>query len=406
MGSNLSLGLADPETYASGVPWDLYARMRAEEPVHWTPAEEFEQGFWSLFRYEDIVDVNKDWERFSSARRGAQVKDGGILPVEVSNLVFNMMDPPDHDRHRGILQKVFTAKAVSERVPDIRATINRLIDEVIERGECDFVRDLAVELPLTVTANLLGVPWEDREKLFEWTNAMADSSLPAEEKMAMLAELGGYLPSLVASRREHPTDDLLSRLVHAELDGESLSDVEIMFHFAQLMAGGNETTRNAYAGGVLALIEHPDEMRVLREDPSLIPNAVEEILRWHTPILHQARTVTRDLELGGRDVAEDDKVVLWYGSANRDPALNEDPDRFSVRRARPKHMSFGAGRHFCLGNQLARLELAICLEETLRRMHGIELAGPVEKKPSVDFHWMVAMPVTFAPAAREVPDRA
>ena len=392
--------LGDRRLFADGPPYELFARMREEVPVAWNPPGEEEDGFWSLTAYEDIVSVNKDWESFSSARRGSFLTEGGILPKEFTSLVFNMMDPPEHDRHRGILQKVFTAKAVSDREPDVRATVNRLIDEVIEAGECDLVRDLAVELPLTVTANLLGVPYEDRDRLFEWTNAFADTALPAAEKMAVMGQIGGYLPELIESRRKRPTDDLLSRLIAADLDGERLNDIELTAHFAQLMAGGNETTRNAFAGGMLALIEHPGQERALRADPGLIPAAVEEILRWHTPILHQARTATRDLEIAGVPVAENEKVVMWHVSANRDPAQNDDPDAFDVTRSRPKHMSFGAGRHFCLGNQLARLELSIALEETLRRLHDIELAGPVVKKASNAFHWMVAMPIRFRAGPR------
>lgn len=393
--------LADHANFADGPPFEVFAELRAQAPVAWNPPGADEEGFWSLTAFEDIVAVNKDWQRFSSARKGSFLTQGGILPEEFAALVFNMMDPPDHDRHRGILQKVFTAKAVSDREPDVRRTINVLIDDVVERGECDLVRDLAVELPLIVTANMLGAPVEDRKRLFEWTNTFADTAASREDKMAIMGELGGYLPELIASRREDPLDDLLTRLMQAELDGERLNDLEVMAHFIQLMLGGSETTRNAYAGGVLALIEHPEQLRRLREDPALIPNAVEEILRWHTPIHHQARTATCDLEIGGVPIAEDDKIVMWYASANRDAAQNPEPDRFDVCRQRPKHMSLGAGRHFCLGNQLARLELRVALEETLRRLDDLAVAGPIEKKPSNAFHWMVSMPVTFAAGPRE-----
>jgi cytochrome P450 len=393
--------LAEVETYDDGPPFELFARMRAEAPVHWTPPGDEESGFWSLTCAEDITPVNTDWENFSSARRGSFLTEGGILPKEFTSLIFNMMDPPNHNRHRGLVQKVFTAKAVADREPDVRRTINHLLDDVIERGECDLVKEIAVEMPLIVTANMLGVPHKDRRKLFDWTNTFADTALSREDKMAAMEELGGYLPTFVAARRKNPTDDLLSRLIYAELDGERLNDLEVVAHFLQLMLGGSETTRNGFAGGVLALIEHPQELRRLAEDPGLIPNAVEEILRWHTPIMHQARTATRDLEIRGVPIAENDKVVMWYISANRDPALNDDPDRFDVSRPRVKHLSFGVGRHFCLGNQLARMELIIGLQETLRRLHDIELTGPVEKKPNNSFHWMVSMPVRFKPAAKE-----
>ncbi|MEA2172166.1 MAG: hypothetical protein QOF76_5466, partial [Solirubrobacteraceae bacterium] len=374
-----------------------FAQMRAETPVLRNPPNGDQDGFWSLTAYADIVRVNKDWETFSSARRGSFLVEGGIVPKEFEPLVFNMMDPPGHDRHRGIVQKVFTAKAIADRGPDVRRVINALIDDVAERGACDFVADIAVELPLTVTANMLGVPHEDRAKLFRWTNRFADTSITAQEKLETLGEIAEYLVAFITTLREHPTDALLSRLIHAELDGERLGDAEVMAHFVQLMNGGNETTRNAFAGGMLALIERPDERRKLLEDPGLIPQAVEEILRWHTPILHQARTATRDVEVGGVAIAENEKLVMWYPSANRDPELNPgDPDRFDVSRPRPKHMSFGAGRHFCLGNQLARIELAIALEETLLRLPALELAGPVVKKPNNSFHWMVAMPVAWS----------
>ena len=392
-----AVDLNDPALFEDGPPWTLFAQMRDEAPVHWNEPRDGDDGYWSLTRYEDILAVAKDWDSFSSARRGSFIKEGGILPKEFASLVFNMMDPPEHDRHRGILQTVFTSRAVAERREDIRLTTNRLIDDVIDRGECDFVEDIAVELPLTVTANMLGVPLEDRAKLFGWTNQFADTSVSTEEKMTAMGELGGYLSDLIAERRERPTDDLLSRLIHAEVDGERLNDAELMAHFAQLMNGGNETTRNALAGGVLALIENPDERRELLEDPALIPNAVEEILRWHTPIIHNARTATRDLEIRGVEIQEDQKLVMWHASGNRDPVANDEPDRFDVSRPKVKHVSFGAGKHFCLGNQLARLELTTSLTEVLRRMPDLELAGPVSKKPNNSFHWMVSMPVTFTP---------
>lgn len=395
--------LADHAHFADGPPHALFADLRAQAPVAWNPPGADEEGFWSLTAFEDIVTVNKDWQRFSSARKGSFLTQGGILPEEFAALVFNMMDPPEHDRHRGILQKVFTARAVADREPDVRRTVNVLIDDVIERGSCDLVADLAVELPLIVTANMLGAPVEDRRKLFEWTNMFADTAASREDKLAVMAELGGYLPELIAGRRERPLDDLLTQLMHAELDGERLNDLEVMAHFIQLMLGGSETTRNGYAGGILALVEHPEQLRRLRDDPALIPNAVEEILRWHTPIHHQARTATCDLEIGGVPIAENDKVIMWYPSANRDPAQNPDPSCFDVGRPRPKHLSFGVGRHFCLGNQLARLELRIALEETLRRLTDVELAGPVERKPSNAFHWMVSMPISFAAGPRENP---
>lgn len=392
---NQAIDLHDPHVFTDGPPHALFAYMREHVPVHRNPAHGDQDGFWSLTRYDDVVEANKDWETFSSARRGTFLTEGGIVPKEFEPLLFNMMDPPEHNRHRGILQKVFTMRAVANREADVRHIVNRLIDGVIECGHCDFVTDIAVELPLTVTANMLGVPHDDREKLFAWTNLLADTSITLADKTQTIAEIGAYIADLIAVRRRPPTDDMLSHLVQAELDGERLNDLELMAHFIQLMNGGNETTRNAFAGGMHALIEYPEQRAALLADPGLIPNAVDEILRWHTPILHQARTATRDVEIRGIRIAENEKVALWFASANRDPALNPDPDRFDVTRAHPKHNTFGAGRHYCLGHHLARLELRVCFEETLRRRPDLELAGPVIKKPNNSFHWMVSMPVVF-----------
>ena len=391
------LDLNDAELFADGPPHALFARMRAEAPVLWNRPTDINDGFWSVTGYQDASSVISDWKTFSSARRGIFLQEEGILPKEFTQFLFSMMDPPDHDKHRMLLTKVFTPRAVAQREDDIRAVITTLLDSVIEQGACDFVRDVAVEFPLVVTANMLGVPHSDRGKLFEWTNKMADVSLPPEQGLEMMTEMAGYLVGLVSERRERPTDDLLSRLIHAEVDGEKLNDIEIVVHFAQLMAGGNETTRNAFAGGLLALIENPDQRQALLDDPSLIGSTVEEILRWHTPIMHNVRTATEDVELRGARIEEGQRLALWHVAANRDPAVVPDPDSFDISRGGVKHMSFSGGRHFCLGNQLARLELRICIAETLRRMPDMALAGPVGRFPNNTFHWMTSMPVSFTP---------
>ncbi|HTK63246.1 MAG TPA: cytochrome P450 [Pseudonocardia sp.] len=394
-----TLDLNDPGLFADGPPHELFARMRAEAPVLWNRPTEINDGFWSITGYADEVAVINDWRTFSSARRGIFLQEEGILPKEFTSFLFSMMDPPDHDKHRAILNKVFTPRAVAAREDDIRAVITTLLDDVIERGECDFVTEVAVRFPLAVTANMLGVPDADRGKLFDWTNKMADVSLPPEQGLAMMQEMAGYLLGLINARREHPTDDLLSRLIQAEVDGEKLNDIEIVAHFAQLMAGGNETTRNAFAGGLLALMDNPDQRRALLEDPSLIPGAVEEILRWHTPIMHNVRTATRDTEIRGVRIEEGQRLALWHVAANRDPDAVADPDVFDVRRSGVKHMSFSGGRHFCLGNQLARLELRIAFEETLHRIPDAQPTGPAARFANNTFHWMTSLPISFTPGA-------
>jgi cytochrome P450 len=238
-----AIDLRAPGVFDDGPPYALFAAMREHAPVHRNPpGAGDEDGFWTLTSYRDIAVLNRYWPRCSSTRRGSFLVEGGIVPKDFQALLFNMMDPPAHDRHRGILQKVFTAGAISARESDVRAVIGRLIDGIVEAGRCDVVADLAVELPLTVTANMLGVPHEDRARLFHWTNQLADTAVPEAEKLQTLGEIGGYLLSLVASLREQPQDNLLSRLIHAELDGERLNDAEVMAHFIQLMNGGNEST--------------------------------------------------------------------------------------------------------------------------------------------------------------------
>ncbi len=397
------LDLNDAQLFRDGPPHDVFARMRFEAPVLWNRPTDSNDGFWSVTGFRDELSVIGDWKKFSSARRGIFLQEEGILPKEFTQFLFSMMDPPDHDKHRMLLTKVFTPRAVAQRESDIRAVITGLLDKVIERGECDFVRDIAVEFPLVVTSNMLGVPECDRGKLFDWTNKMADVSLPPEQGLQMMQEMAAYLVDLVSERRRRPTDDLLSRLIVAEVDGQKLDDIEIVAHFAQLMAGGNETTRNAFAGGMLALMENPDQRQALQDDPTLITGAVEEILRWHTPIMHNVRTATQDAEVHGVRIEEGDRLALWHVAANRDPALVSNPDTFDVRRVGVKHMSFSGGRHFCLGNQLARLELRVCVDETLRRIPDMQLAGPVGRFPNNTFHWMTSMPVTFTPASRSQP---
>lgn len=387
--------LSRPETFAQGPPFDFFARLRDVAPVHWSPSPEHEGGFWSLTRYADVERVIRDWQTFSSERRGILLR--AILPLEMQRQIFSMMDPPEHDRQRGILSKAFTPRVIAERESDIRQIVTGLIDDVIETGTSDFVADIAAELPLTVTANMLGVPFEDRHKLFRWTNLMVDPDVPSTDLFAMMAELGEYLLGLIDERRKHATGDLLSRVIHAELDGERLTDEQVVLHFTQIMAGGSETTRNTLAGGVRTLLEHPDQWQKLIKDPRLVDGAVEEILRWHTPVMHAARTATRDVELCGVPVKEGELVVGWLISAHRDPSANPEPDRFDVSRPSVNHMAFGAGRHYCVGNSLAKLELRVALTEVLRRMPQLELAGDVVLKPSNTFHWMLRMPVSFPP---------
>jgi cytochrome P450 len=260
------------------------------------------------------------------------------------------------------------------------------------------VTDIGARFPLTVTSNMLGVPEADHAKLFGWTNAMADTELASDRKMATMGEMFSFIMDLIAKRRAEPRDDLLSRLIHTELDGERLSDMDVVLHFVQITAGGNETTRDAFAGGMEALMLFPDQRAALLDQPELIPNAVEEILRWHTPIHCMARTATRDVDIAEGRIEAGDRVVLWYCSGNRDERANPAPERFDLRRERVNHIAFGGGGiHYCIGNQLSRLELRIVIEQILRRLPDTELAGPVIRHPSTVFHSVSSVPVVFTP---------
>jgi cytochrome P450 len=383
--------LSTSKEFADGPPFEAFAAMREHEPVRWNSSADG-GGFWSVTRFDDIEPIMRDWRTYSSERRGIFL--GTILPLEFQRLGFSTMDPPEHDRQRGLLGKAFTPKAIAAPTLGMAEIIDELIDAMAERGECDFVTAFADELPLRVTANLLGVPASDRHRLFTWANQMADTELPLDQIFQMFGELTEYVLGLIKLRREQPGEDLLTRVIHTELDGERLRDDEIVMHFAQIMAGGNETTRNALAGGMLALMTEPGQRELLIDDPGLMPNAVEEVLRWHTPIMHSTRTATRDSEIAGIPIKEEDLVVAWHISAHRDPRANHDPERFDVGRGEVRQIAFGAGKHHCIGAALARLELSMAFTAILRRLPHLQQAGPLTRKPSNTFNWIVGLPVS------------
>lgn len=404
-----AIDLSDLDHYADGPPWELFRTLRREAPVHWNPLPGGEPGFWSVTRFEDIARVAQDSATFSSGTAGVFLRDEQVVPWEVASQVLLNQDPPQHTKTRGIVQKVFTAAAVASRTQSIRTVATKLIDGVIEGGEADLVADVAVELPVRAIADMLGIPRADQPELAQAAMrigvlAGADEDAIAAGRDAAMADfiqIGMYLFNLVQERRVTPTDDLISRLALAEVDGQVLDDVALTGFVAFLLSAGSEETRNTYSGGMRALIEHPEQRQLLLADPSLIPNAVEELLRWHSAIIYQRRTTTCDTEIRGTRIAAGEKVVMWLPSGNRDENAFERPDELDVRRPGVKHQAFGGGgRHFCIGNQLARLQLRILFEETLRRLPDMELAGPVEHQRSNFFHGITRMPVTFSPDAR------
>lgn len=403
--------LMDTSLFADGPPHELFKRMRDEAPVRWnrsgpdTGAPHVE-GFWSVTRDEDVVAISRDPATFSSFLGGIFLNPDQVNPLDVNRNLLLFKDPPDHTKYRLILQKSFVPHTVRTFEDQVRARISRVIDAVIEAGRCDFVADIAVPVPLAVLAELMGLPDEDIPKLKRWTDEIEAAQLSAESAAALstLGEMSTYLMEQIQAQAEAGGDSLVVKLREAEVDGSRLEDLEILVFFALLVFAGNDTTRNTASGGMLALLEHPEQWRMLCDDPALIPNAVEEILRYTTVVNYFARTATSDTELSGQRIAEGDKVVMWYASASRDERVNPEPDRFDIARGDITHRAFGGGgRHFCLGAGLARLELKLLFEELARRMPDVRLAGPVERLRSSWANSLTAMPVEFTPAEQEGP---
>jgi linalool 8-monooxygenase len=401
-----TVDLTDTSYFQDGPPHELFARMRTEASPHWNALTDADEpGFWSFTKFDDIQAISSNSELFSSARGGVFFTAAmSATPIEALREVILGMDPPRHTHQRNVVQAVFTPRMIRQMEADVRATVTSLIDGVIEKGACDFVEEIAVELPLIVIADMLGVVQEDRRQLFEWSNKLSHSAATGNAQLGMeaLIEMGGYLTALTAERKVNPGDDLLSRMLAAEVDGESLSEAEITFFFAILMFAGNDTTRNTASGGMRALMENPAERQKLIDDPELIPGAVEELLRWVSPVVYFTRTVTADTVVGGHALKEGERVCMWYGAGSRDPEKNDNPETFNVSRGKMPHQAFGGGgAHFCLGNQLARLELRLLLEELIRRMPDMEISGPVTRLVSTFSNELTSMPVTFTPGKRE-----
>ncbi len=378
--------LDDPLFYA-GAPDAALARLRAEDPVHWyEPA-----GFWALTRHADIQAVSTDPVRFCSGQ-GVLMNDR-TRPVSAADSIL-YMDPPAHAPYRSLVSRAFTPRRISALEPWIRDLTKTLLDE-IPRGEpFDLVDALAAPLPILVIAELLGVPGADREQFRVWSDAVTSAAVEITEAAAYsVLELLQYFLAVIAERRADPRDDLLTALVEAEVDGTRLTEQELLGFCLSLLVAGNETTRSAIACGLVTLAEHPDQYAALRAAPG-VTNAVEEILRWVTPITTFARTATVDVEVGGRAIAAGDFVVLVYRAANRDPEVfGADADAFRVGRPTPPHLAFGAGPHFCLGAALARMETAVVLDEVRARWGGLQPAGVPEPVPSTLFHQLATAPL-------------
>ena len=402
--------ITDPELFQRLDHHAAFAQLRSEDPVHWTE-EADGPGFWSITKHADLQLINRDAEGFSSEAQGVNlIEPANMDPTyDMRGKIMLMTDPPRHTRLRLLVNKGFTPRMINLIEQHLRYRTELIVDAVIERGECDFVTDLAAELPLQAIAEIMGVPQEERHLLFEWSNRMVgaddpeyNSDDPTDATMAA-AELYMYAAQLGEQRRENPQDDIVTRLINAEINGDKLSQEEFELFCLLLTVAGNETTRNATAHGMVALIEHPEEYAKLRSDPDrYLDGAVEEILRWATPVLHFRRTAMKDLELRGKQIKAGDKVVMWHISANRDEEVFDEPFRFDIERTPNEHIAFGGGgAHYCLGTNLARMELRLIFREVIERMGDISHDGPVERLRSNFIGGIKHIPVTFTPGERK-----
>jgi cholest-4-en-3-one 26-monooxygenase len=397
--------LSDSRSYVAGVPHAYLAHLRRHDPVHWQD-EPGGPGFWAITRYEDCVTVNRDYERFSSAAQGTMPFEMDPDEIAQQGLMMLNMDPPLHTRYRRLVNKGFTPRMVRDLEESIHLAADAIIDDVIETGHADFVTQISAELPLQVIAELLGVPPDDRHRMFEWSNRMVGSEDPEYQDQSALAltsamELYAYASELFAKKRIDPHADLMSALTTVEIDGERLSDMELELFFLLLTVAGNETTRNLMSGAMHAFFQYPEQWQRLLDDRSLLPSAVDEMLRFVTPVMNFRRTAMVDTELSGTKITAGDKVVFFHASANRDEDIFSDPDTFDVGRDPNPHIAFGGGGpHFCLGTNLARMEIRVMFEHLLDRMPDIRRDGEVQRLQSQFINGVKHIPVAFTPSSR------
>lgn len=384
-----AIDLYDPDTYVAGPPHAELERLRRDDPVHRVPMPDG-TAYWAVLRHADVIEVARNPQVYSAERGGVTLEDLDEGSLSMVRDMLLAMDPPRHDRHRAPLSPHFRARVVAGLEPRVRAVCRQAIDAVGD-GRVEAVHDLCARIPAEVIGELVGIPTGDRPQLHRWAErcvggqdpsvgeAASDDALHASVEMAM------YAIELAAHRRERPADDLVTVLLGTEVDGEPMSDVAFGSFFVQLVVAGNDTSRTLLSSMLLALLQHPEQLEELRTSRTLIPSAVEEVLRWANPLHHFRRTAVVDTELAGTPIAEGDKLAMLYTSANRDERVFADPHRFDIHRDPNPHLSFGIGTHHCLGSHLARLEARVFLDEVLDAWASIELAGaPVRQRSNLN----------------------
>jgi linalool 8-monooxygenase len=396
--------LGNPDLYVSGVPHEVFTWLRREDPVHWNPVTN-RRGFWSITKYDDIVAISKNPEVFSSAREhgGHRIYDENIvgtagMGAEKTDAPFISMDPPEHNRYRRMISPGFGPSRLKALEGQIHDRVCNILDRLGARKECEFVTEVAAELPIQVLAELLGIPQADRLKLFDWSNSMIAEDDPElrkgpEETAADVRAMIEYSGRLWEERVANPGPDLISMLIHPDADGEVMSKERYLGTFILLVAAGNETTRNSISGGLITLARFPQQRQRLADNPALYGTAAAEIIRYVSPIMHMRRTAIADSVVRGKTIRRGDKVIMWYVSANRDEQIFTNPFGFDLTRAEATQLGFGVGQHFCLGARLAELQLRIFFTEFLRRYPNAEPSGPIRRMRSNFVAGIKEMPV-------------
>jgi cholest-4-en-3-one 26-monooxygenase len=396
----LNIDIYDPDVFLAGVPHDRFKVLRAQAPVYKHPDPQQPHGYWAVTRHEDCVTISRNPEIFSSHEQTCFLFEMPEEQKAQQQLMLVNMDPPVHTRQRSLVNRGFTPRTIGKLDEKIAAVCDEIVDKAIAAGEGDFVTMIAAELPLVVIAELIGVPFADRHKLFEWSNRMLSADDPevvvSEEAGAAAAmEVYAYANELAAERRKCPSDDIVTKLISPDENGDVLDEFEFDLFFVLLMVAGNETTRNAISGGMQAFIENPDQWERLKADPAgLKGTAADEIVRWVSPVMDFRRTVMEDTVLGGVQLRKGDKIVMYYPSANRDESVFDNAEKFDIGRDPNPHIGFGGGGpHYCLGRHLAKLEIELMLESLARKIDKVELTGPINRLRSNFINGIKQMPV-------------